>query len=523
MSPAALEITSIGKTFGGVTALDAVTLRVQAGTVHCVLGENGAGKTTLCDLVYGNYRPDTGSMTLYGEPYAPARPAEALAAGVAMVHQHFSLVPTMTVAENLMLGDGLRLRLPRRRLEARLAAIAESYDLRVEPDTVVADLPVGIRQQVEIIKCLVRDPRLLLLDEPTGVLAPAEIDALLTTCRRIAAAGKAVVLVTHKLGEVAAAGDAATVLRNGRVAGGGPLSKLPTRELVSLMVARSPATLDPLLAASLGLAPADLETTVPSIRLSPQDRRKKAALRLSGVTVVRGDGTTALDGVSLTVAPGEIVGIAGVEGNGQSELAAVLGGALPVAAGTIEVGGADLTQAPPRRRTEAGLGVIPEDRLLDGCLPGMTVADNLCLGRLSEFRRFGLLNRRAMDRAATAVLTDYAVRAAGPRAPLRSLSGGNQQRVVLARELALDPLVCLLAAQPTRGLDIGAVDAIVGRLRAAAAHGAGILVISSELSELLALSARVYVCYRGRLLGPVDSDSPTARDDLGRLMSGTDS
>ncbi|HEX7827886.1 MAG TPA: ATP-binding cassette domain-containing protein, partial [Mycobacterium sp.] len=437
----------------------------------------------------------------------------------------FSLVPTMTVAENLMLG-GLRLRLPRRRLEARLASIAESYDLRVDPDAVVADLPVGVRQQVEIIKCLVRDPRLLLLDEPTGVLAPAEIDALLTTCRRIAAAGKAVVLVTHKLGEVADAGDIATVLRNGRVAGGGPLSELPASKLVSLMVARPPATLDPLLAATLGLAPAGLETkdlSSPSIRLSPQDRQGEAALRLSGVTVIRGDGTTALDGVTLTVAPGEIVGIAGVEGNGQSELAAVLGGALAVSAGTIEVGGADLTQAPPRRRTEAGLGVIPEDRLLDGCLPGMTVADNLCLGRLSEFRRFGLLNRRAMDRAAAAALTDYAVRAAGPRAPLRTLSGGNQQRVVLARELALDPLVCLLAAQPTRGLDIGAVDAIVGRLRAAAAHGAGILVISSELSELLALSARVYVCYRGRLLGPVDSGSPTARDDLGRLMLGTDS
>ncbi|WNI24396.1 ABC transporter ATP-binding protein [Streptomyces sp. ITFR-16] len=530
-APPALEITGLTKSFGPTRALDEVALRVEAGTVHCVLGENGAGKSTLCHLVGGGLTPDAGTMRLYGQRYAPTRPADALAAGIATVHQHFSLVPTLTVAENLLLPAARSLRLPRRALAALLDALEEAYGLGVDPAARVDGLPVGIRQRVEIVKCLLHEPRLLLLDEPTGVLAPAEVDALLDTCRRIAADGRAVVLITHKLGEAARAGDAATVLRGGRVAGSAPLAELPAKKLVPLMIGRAPADLAPALAATLGLEPAPGADPAPAPAAAAgagagADVPAPAgppALRLRGVSVRRGDGSPALDGVGLDLAPGEILGIAGVEGNGQSELMAVLGGALAVESGCVEAGGVDLTRATPRTRTAAGLGIVPEDRHHEGCVPELSVAENLFLGRLDAFRRFGvLLDRPAMHRAAGRVLTEYAVRAAGPGAPMSSLSGGNQQKVVLARELALDPLVCLAAAQPTRGLDVGAVDAVLGRLREAAARGAGVLVVSSELDELLAVCDRIAVAYRGRLLGPVRTDDPEARSTVSRLMLGAD-
>ncbi|MCF2527232.1 ABC transporter ATP-binding protein [Yinghuangia soli] len=545
-----LELEGLTKAFGATPALDAASLRVRAGTVHCVLGENGAGKSTLCNLVFGAHSPDAGTMRLYGEPYAPQRPADALAAGVAMVHQHFSLVPTMTVAENLLLGTGLRLRPPRRELLGELDAVADTYGLSLDPDARVDALPVGIRQQVEIVKCLLRKPRLLLLDEPTGVLDPAQIESLMATCRRIAEAGHAVVLVTHKLAEVARAGDEATVLRGGRVVGGGPLAGIAQSDLVAMMVGRRVAELDPLLAAGLGLEGARPEgvgpegsgadesavdaapdgggppapgATVPAAAAATSaGAPRAAALAVRGLTVRRPDGTTALDAVSLTVARGEILGVAGVEGNGQSELGAVLAGSLRARSGSVELDGHDITAAPPARRTRLGLGVVPEDRLHEGCIGELSVAENLFLARLADFRRYGLLDRRALNRAADEVVAAHAIRTEDSRAPMRTLSGGNQQKVVLARELALDPLVCLVASQPTRGLDIGAVGAVVTRLRDAAARGCGILLISSELSELLAVADRIVVMYRGRALGPVRTGEPGARERLGRLMTGAD-
>ncbi|MDX6740054.1 ABC transporter ATP-binding protein [Actinocorallia sp. A-T 12471] len=512
MEPA-LELTGVGKTFGKARALDAVDLTVRAGEVHCVLGENGAGKSTLCNLVFGSAALDEGEMRLFGEPYRPRRPAEALALGVAMVHQHFSLVPTLTVAENLLLAERVRLRMPD--LTGRVAAIEAEYGLRVDLTATVADLPVGERQSVEIVKCLLRDPRLVLLDEPTAVLGPAEVEALLATCRRIADAGRAVVLVTHKLGEIERAGDAATVLRGGRVAGSGPLADFTKDELVELMVGRHLADLDPLLVAGLDAESGDAAH-------APASGGDEAApvVRVRGLRVRGPHGADVLDGVDLDVRPGEIVGIAGVEGNGQSELVAVLSGALIPDGGVFELDGTDLTRAAPATRTAAGLGVIPEDRHHEGCVPGMTVAENLFLGRLGEFRRFGLLDRKAMRLRAAKVIEEHGIRATGPDAPLRTLSGGNQQKVVVARELALDPLRCLIAAQPTRGLDIGAVDAVLSRVRDAAAGGAAVLVVSSELPELLTLCDRVMVAYRGRLLGPVTPGLPGARDAIGRLMLG---
>ncbi|WP_330320730.1 ABC transporter ATP-binding protein [Streptomyces clavifer] len=524
----ALEISGLTKSFGTMRALDDVRLVVEAGTVHCVLGENGAGKSTLCHVVGGALVPDKGVLRLYGTPYAPRRPADALAAGIAMVHQHFSLVPTLTVGENLRL---LRLRdLPR-----RVARVREEYGLEPDLDARVSDLPVGVRQRVEIVKALLREPRLLVLDEPTGVLGPAETDALLATCRRIAAAGHAVVLVTHKLGEAARAGDAATVLRVGRVAGGGPLAELPPERLVPLMIGRPAASLDAGLAGTIGLtedrpSPGAGASAGPGTGTSPETgtsgaerRRGPGALRLSDVGVRRADGSYALDRTSLDVGFGEIVGIAGVEGNGQSELMALLGGALAPDTGRVELAGRDITRAAPRERTRAGLGVVPEDRHREGCVPQLPVAENLFLGRLDRFRRYGVfLDRRAMGRAADAVITGHGIRSGGPGALMSSLSGGNQQKVVLARELALDPLVCLAAAQPTRGLDIGAVGAVHSRIRQASAKGTAVLVVSSELSELLVLCDRIVVAYRGKLLGPVDPSQPDARERIGALMLGAD-
>ncbi|MER7176391.1 ABC transporter ATP-binding protein [Streptomyces mesophilus] len=548
---AALEIGGLVKSYGSMRALDGVDLVVEAGTVHCVLGENGAGKSTLCHAVAGSLTPDEGSMRLYGEPYAPRRPADALAAGVAMVHQHFSLVSTLTVRQNLRL-----LRLPE--LPARIERVRRTYGLELELDAVAGKLPVGVRQRVEIVKALLRDPRLLVLDEPTGVLGPAETDALLETCRRIAAAGHAVVLVTHKLGEAARAGDAATVLRGGRVAGGGPMTELSAERLVPLMIGRSVGALDATVAGAVGLGGAggssggdepggDEPGAVgrgageaaaagrggreagPVGRVFAESgvvegvRRSGAALRLSEVTVRRADGTYALDRAELEVGFGEIVGVAGVEGNGQSELMAVIGGALAPERGRVELDGEDLTRANPAARTRAGLGVVPEDRHHEGCVPELSVAENLHLGRLGEYRRFGMfLDRAALGRATGTVLDEHDVRAPGAFAPMASLSGGNQQKVVLARELALDPLVCLAASQPTRGLDIGAVEAVHGRIRTAASRGAGVLVVSAELDELLALCDRVVVAYRGRLLGPVDPREDGARERVGGLMVGAE-
>ncbi|WP_353940419.1 ATP-binding cassette domain-containing protein [Streptomyces sp. HUAS MG91] len=510
MTPAApaLEITSLTKSYGGAPALDGIDLVVRPGTVHCVLGENGAGKSTLCHAVGGSLVPDTGTLALYGRPYAPRRPADALAAGVALVHQHFSLIPTLTVEQNLRL-----LRLPG--LDRALARVRDTYGLEVRSDARIEELPVAARQQVEIVKALLRSPRLLVLDEPTGVLGPAETDALLATCRSIADAGGAVVLVTHKLGEALRAGDEATVLRGGRVAGGGPLAELGARHLVPMMIGHAADSLDPALAGAVGLA----EPVAATARRA--SGAKGSALALNGVTVRRPDGTHALDDVDLDIACGEIVGIAGVEGNGQSELMALLGGSLAPGGGRIALGGRDVTGAGPAARTRAGLGVVPEDRHHEGCVPELSIAENLHLGRLGRFRRWGVaLDRAALARAGADAIAAHGIRAPGPDAPMSALSGGNQQKVVLARELALDPLVALAAAQPTRGLDIGAVDAVHARIREAAARGAGVLLVSAELDELLALSDRVLVAYRGRLLGPVDPRDPDARDRIGELMVG---
>ncbi|MBD5785438.1 ABC transporter ATP-binding protein [Cellulosimicrobium terreum] len=534
-----LALRGVTRVFGSHTALDAVDLDIAGGEVHCVLGENGAGKSTLCNIVFGSLPATSGEVLLEGERFAPTSPADALARGVAMVHQHFSLVPTLTVEENLLLGRGARrLRPDRAGLAARLATIEETLGLRVDPRARVGTLSVGARQRVEIVKALLDEPRLLLLDEPTGVLGPDEIDGLLATCRRVAAAGTAVVLITHKLAEVMRVGDRATVLRGGHVVGGGPLARdgagpgLGATELVALMVGREASTLDPVLAASVGVTRTPATSAAPAApaaqsrgaglvaESSVEELPATPVLEVRGLVVESPDGARRVDAVDLVVRPGEIVGIAGVEGNGQSELVAALSGAVRPSAGQVVLAGTDVTRAAPRRRTALGLGVVPEDRHQEAVVTGLSVTTNLLLGRLHRFRRFGLLDRRAMHATATDLARRFDVRAASLDSPLSALSGGNQQKAVLARELSLDPLRCVVAAQPTRGLDLGAVDDVVAHLRAAARAGVGVLVVSSELSELLVLCDRVHVAYRGTLRGPVPTDAPGARDRVAHLMTG---
>ena len=496
-----LKLEGLSKRFGALQALQDVSLALHPGEVHCLLGENGAGKSTLCNLVFGVHAADAGEMTLAGEAFRPRSPADALSHGIAMVHQHFSLVPDMTVLDNLLLGQ-VRGVLDRKAGAARIAAMRERYGLALDPHAKVQDLSVGERQRVEIVKCLVREPRLLVLDEPTAVLLPQEIEALLSVCTRVAQQGCGVVLVTHKLAEIQRVARRATVLRGGRVVA---RSDAPAQNIDALVRAMIQRDLQAPAAAPVRASRAS--------RPAPGSPTREAALLADGLTVRDADGVVRLDNFTLLVEPGEIVAIAGVEGNGQSELGAVLSGMLRPTEGRYFVCGEEMTRATPRQLSAAGCGVVPEDRHALACVTGMNVAENIMLDRLDRFRRFGLLDRAAMRREALDLMQRYDVRAASPDVPFGGLSGGNQQKAVLARELTLEGLRFLLAAQPTRGLDVGAVEAVYGHIRAAADRGVGVLLISSELDELLSVADRVLVLYRGRVMGAC----PTAGADRARI------
>jgi simple sugar transport system ATP-binding protein len=517
---ALLDLKRVSKRFGAALALDSITLDVAHGEVHCLLGENGAGKSTLCNLIFGVHRPDGGHITFDGKPYAPNGPIDALRHGIAMVHQHFSLVSTMTVVENLMMGRARHILEPRDVI-ARMRRLADEYQLEVDPWRVVRDLSVGERQRVEIIKCLLGDPQLLLLDEPTAVLPPGEVDSFLTVCRRVADSQRAVVLVTHKLAEIAKVADRTTVLRHGKVIETVPMAGADMRGLVRSMIGHEIRTGGGVLAATLGLADAGAAggDARAAASAAPRADGDVPALELKGVSYRDAGGVTRLDNVSLTVRSHEVVGLAGVEGNGQSELGAILAGLVGASEGRITVGGTDVTSATPRQITTCGVGIVPEDRHAVACVCELSIAENLCLGATERYSRFGLLDRTAMSKAAGALMREFDVRATDPDAPMSSLSGGNQQKAVLARELTLSPLKFLLAAQPTRGLDVSAVEAVYSRIQAARDRGLGVLLISSELSELIAVSDRVAVMYRGQIVGEMAAAAAN-REAIGAMMSG---
>jgi simple sugar transport system ATP-binding protein len=465
----------------------------------------------LCNLVFGVYRPDAGDMLFAGRQWLPAGPAEALDSGIAMVHQHFSLVPRMSVVENLMLGQTKGV-LNHRLFADRIRDIADRFGFSLDPQATVGELSVGERQRAEIVKCLMREPRLLVLDEPTAVLPPDEIGALLDICRRVADSGRAVILVTHKLAEIARVADHVSVLRGGRVVADAPMASADMGELVHAMVGREVKSLDDALADGKP----DHAARSP---ITSEDATPRWALVCDGLSVKDRHGATRLDNFTIEIRAGEIVGLAGVEGNGQSELGMVLAGLLRPSAGRFFIGNVELTNAEPAAVTAAGGGIVPEDRHAVACVTPMSLAENIHLNRLERFTRFGLLRRDALNRSARELMQQFDVRAAGPEISFASLSGGNQQKAVLARELTLDPLVALVAAQPTRGLDINAVEAVYRHIRAAALRGVGVLLVSSELDELIAVADRIVVLYRGRLVGERPAQA-AERSSIGALMSG---
>ena len=511
-----LSLSAITKRFGSFTALSDVSLNIRTGEIHCILGENGAGKSTLCNLIFGVHRPDQGSMRYHGAPFEPVGPADSLAQGIAMVHQHFSLVSDMSVVDNVLLGREKGV-LKRGECARQLEALAVEYGLPLDPFARIEDLSVGERQRVEIVKCLIRDPSLFVLDEPTAVLLPDEIAALLDVCRRVASRGRAVVLVTHKLAEIKKIADRVTVLRGGRVVATSDNPAAEIDALVRAMIQGNIETLDKSAASILGLEPVRHVGHDPGKEQA--QKPKFEALQVDGLTVKDYQGVTRLDNFTLTVDRGEIVGVAGVEGNGQSELTAVLAGMISPTEGKIFLGKADLTSKSPKEITAAGVGIVPEDRHAVGCVTGMNLAENIYLNRLDEFTRFGFLKRTALEREAATLMQRFDVRARGPGALFSSLSGGNQQKAVLAREITLPNLACLVAAQPTRGLDVGAVAAVYSHIRAASDRGVAILLVSSELDELLTVADRIVVLYRGRIMGSCVAD-PDRKEAIGAMMAG---
>ena len=535
-----LAIEGVGKRFGELVALDAVSLDIAAGEIHGLLGENGAGKSTLCNILFGVHRADAGTLRLAGAPYQPGGPAEALQAGVAMVHQHFSLVPDLSVVDNLLLGQAHGI-LRRTAFAAQIAQLSEAFGLAIRPKAIVQDLSVGERQRVEIVKCLMRQPRLLVLDEPTAVLLPEEIDGLLKVCESVAASGCGIVLVTHKLAEIRRTAHRVTVLRLGRVVARSDAPSTEIDRLVRAMIQRDLAGATPALQAAVGETErAVLPPGEPPARGGPGSwaamsgasgsaRGTEAAthtasppeivLQVEALGLRDAQGVRRLDRIGFSVRRGEIVGIAGVEGNGQSELVAVLSGMADATEGTFSVDRQPMTNCSPKALTAAGIGVVPEDRHREGCVPALSLALNLALNRLPQFRRFGLIDRAALAAEARTRMHAFDIRAAGPEAPFSSLSGGNQQKAVLARELALPGLRLLVAAQPTRGLDVGAVEAIYAHIRAAARRGVAVLLASSELDELLAVADRLLVMYRGRIMGECTA-APESRPRIGAWMAG---
>lgn len=494
-----LELRGITKTFGSLVANDSIDLTVEAGEIHCLLGENGAGKSTLMNVLYGLYSADRGEILLDGQVQHFAGPGDAMRAGIGMVHQHFMLIPVFTVAENVMLGHeptrfGGRLDLPAAR--AKVREISERFGFDVDPDALVEDLPVGVQQRVEIIKALSQDARVLVFDEPTAVLTPQETDELMAIMRGLKESGTSIVFITHKLREVREVADRITVIRLGKVVGE-PAPTASNAELASLMVGRA------------------VELTVHK----DPPTLGEVALQVQGLTVVDHIGQLVVNDVSFEVRRGEVLAIAGVQGNGQTELTEALVGLQERVRGSIVLDGTSLHGASVRRILDSGVGFVPEDRTEDGLVGEFTVAENLMLDRSEgePFVKAGSLQLSTLADFAREKVAEFDVRTPSIEAKVGQLSGGNQQKVVLARELSRE-LRLLVAAQPTRGVDVGSIEFIHKRIIHTRDAGVPVVVVSTELDEVSALADRIMVMYRGKVVGIVPGDTP--RDVLGLMMAG---
>jgi general nucleoside transport system ATP-binding protein len=494
-----LELRGITKRFGALVANDHIDLTVEPGEIHCLLGENGAGKSTLMNVLYGLYQADEGEILLDDVPQKFAGPGDAMRAGIGMVHQHFMLIPVFTVAENVMLGHeqtkfGGRLDLSTAR--ARVREISSRFGFDVDPDALIEDLPVGVQQRVEIIKALSRNAQVLVFDEPTAVLTPQETDELMVIMRQLKAEGTAIVFITHKLREVREVADRITVVRLGKVVG----EVKPTAsnsEMASMMVGRA------------------VELTVTKGPAKPGE----PALIVKDLTVVDARNQVVVDNVSFDVRAGEILAIAGVQGNGQTELTEAIFGLQANVSGEISLDGVSLRDLTMRKVLGAGAGFIPEDRQEDGLVAEFSIAENLMLDRSDQapFVRRGSLQLSYLRDFATEKIAEFDVRTQSISTPVGRLSGGNQQKVVLARELSRE-LRLFVAAQPTRGLDVGSIEFVHERIVATRDSGIPVIVVSTELDEVAALADRIAVMYRGVIVGIVPGDTP--RDVLGLMMAG---
>ena len=510
----AVEFRGVNKRFGAIVACDDVDLVLHRGRIHGILGENGAGKSTLMKVLIGLVPRDSGTLFVDGIPVVISDPLDAARYGIGMVHQHFSLVEPLTVWENVMLGDEGRF--DPLEIRRRIGEISERYGLGIESEAVVADLPVGLRQRVEIIKCLRRDPDIIIFDEPTSVLTPAESEQLFDVLRQaVQEENRAVALVSHKLNEVLGATDEITIMRSGRV-----VDRVETREADAPGLARSMVGREVSLrssGAALGLVVKLIDKTgVEDAAVSEYEGNP--VLTLTDLVVHSNDRKNALDALSLDVHAGEIVGVAGVEGNGQEELTALMSSLVKAVSGAVSVDGRVVETGVAGSMARAGVAVVPADRHDSGVVLDLTVAENLFLVEPEEVSRRGLWDSGLMTRRASELISEFEIQAAGPDAPLWSLSGGNQQRVVLARELSNNPKV-LIASQPTRGLDVGAIEYISNRLRGARRDGVGVLLISNELEEILDLADRIVVLFRGKIVGEM-LRSDVDLEHLGMLMGG---
>ncbi|WP_203580628.1 ABC transporter ATP-binding protein [Microbacterium hibisci] len=494
-----LELRGITKRFGSLVANDHIDLVVEPGRIHALLGENGAGKSTLMNVLYGLYQADEGEILLDDAIQHFRGPGDAMAAGIGMVHQHFMLIPVFTVAENVMLGHEttkgpgmLDLNAARRHVRD----VADRFGFEIDPDAVVGDLPVGVQQRVEIIKALSRDAQVLVFDEPTAVLTPQETDELMAIMRQLRDEGTAIVFITHKLREVREVADDITVIRLGKVVG----QAEPTAtnaELASLMVGRA----------------VELRVHKDAPRIG------EGGLKVSNLRVLTPAGAIVVDDVSFEVRPGEILAVAGVQGNGQTELVEAIVGLAPRVEGSIVLDGVELAGKSVRAILDAGVGFVPEDRNEDGLVGNFSVAENLILDRSgdAEFVRGGTIRRQTVESFAKERIAEYDIRTQGPATPAGALSGGNQQKVVIAREMSRD-LRLLVAAQPTRGVDVGSIEFIHKRIVETRDAGIPVIVVSTELDEVAALADRVAVMYRGTIVGVVPGD--TSREALGLMMAG---
>lgn len=496
-----LELKGIVKRFPGVVANDSIDLTLFPGEIHAILGENGAGKSTLMNVLYGLLSPDAGTILVDGEPVHYTSPADAISRGIGMVHQHFMLIPVMTVTENVMLGQettGPVGWLQPASVVEEVQNIGERYGLHVDPKALVGNLTVGEQQRVEIIKVLYRKARVLILDEPTAVLTPQEVEKLFITMRALAQAGHSLLFITHKLKEALELADRITVLREGKVVGSMRPEETSEQELASLMVGRTVAlTLD-----------------------KPAAQPGEPVLEVTDLHVNGEQGLEAVRGLSLQVRAGEILGIAGVQGNGQTELVEALAGLRPLQAGTVRIGGVDTSHAQPRTITELGVGHIPEDRQNDGLVLNFPVEDNLilCDYHKPPVSHHGWIDRLYVRRQAEELVQTFDIRTRGVETPVRTLSGGNQQKVIVARELSRNVRL-LLAAQPTRGVDVGSIEYIHRRILEARSAGVAVLLVSTELDEILALSDRIAVMYRGEIKAVLTAGE-IDRSQIGLLMAG---